>query len=131
RFEKRQPAPARTGSIAEHADVADLVANQRHGKVAQIRDDDGAGLAKPRRPPIDERLDEHTIGVDVQSPMFSALTSDQADFLATVAVRDAATEDGFNSSPLPIMEDHGGRDNSAWPVGRQPPTIDVVGEQED
>ena len=46
RFQQRQPAAARANTIREHADVADLVADQRHREVAQIGDDDRSRLAR-------------------------------------------------------------------------------------
>src|SRR5262249_57879765 len=66
-FQQGQAPAARAEAVGGHRDVADLVADQRHGAVGQVPDYDLAGLPGPRGPAVAQDLDQDAVAVDVQA----------------------------------------------------------------
>src|SRR5439155_17241827 len=76
--EQRQAAAAAARLPGPRGDVADAVADQRHGVIEQVRDQDAAGLARASRPGGRVDLDVQPLGHDVQPGVGGALAGDDA-----------------------------------------------------
>ena len=128
-LQQRQPSAAEAGAVAPKAHIANRIAEDRHGPVHQVGDDDRPRLARRAgRAVRPQYFQIDAVGVDVQSFVPWTLAGDQTHLLAAVAVGHRALKNVFDQAALPVVQHHRRRDDAVRAKTRSSPAPHELSE---
>ena len=110
-LERGKGQPAGAGLFGGDGDVADLVADEGHGAVAEVRDEYAAHFAGVRGPAVAVDLDDAVVDGHVVAAVLRAFVTDEGGFAAAVVVEYRAVKGGFDGCASEVEEGFGGRES--------------------